>query len=119
MFKLTVYIPEAHVEQVKAALFAAGAGRYANYDCCAWQMLGQGQFRPLDGSKPFIGVFNRVERVPEYRVETIVPDDAVAAVVAALKAAHPYEEPAYDLVQIRTSAEPGGGRPKTHAHTRA
>jgi len=109
MYKLTVYIPEAHVEQVKTALFAAGAGRYANYDCCAWQVLGQGQFRPLDGSKPFIGTANRMERVPEYRVEMIVPDAAVPAVLTSLKASHPYEEPAYDLVQIRTSAGPGWG----------
>ena len=101
MLKLTVYIPETHVEQVKAALFAAGAGRYANYDCCAWQVLGQGQFRPLEGSKPHIGKTNVIERVPEYRVEMIVPEDAVAAVLVALKGAHPYEEPAYDLVSIR------------------
>jgi len=112
MFKLTVYIPESHLEQVKDALFAAGAGRYANYDCCAWQVLGQGQFRPLDGSKPFLGTANRIERVPEYRVEMIVQDGAVAAVLAALKAAHPYEEPAYDLVRIVTAADEtveGGG----------
>ena len=102
MHKLTVYIPEAHLEQVKAALFDAGAGRYANYDCCAWQVLGQGQFRPLAGSQPFIGRANRVERLQEYRVEMIVPDDAIASVLAALKAAHPYEEPAFDLVAIRT-----------------
>ena len=103
MHKLTVYIPEAHVEQVKSALFDAGAGRYANYDCCSWQVLGQGQFRPLAGSKPFIGTANHVERLPEYRVEMIVSDEAVPAVLAALKTAHPYEEPAFDLVQIRTA----------------
>ncbi len=101
MNKLTVYIPETHVEQVKAALFAAGAGRYANYDCCAWQVLGQGQFRPLEGSKPYLGKTRCVERVPEYRVEMLVPDDGVAGVLAALKASHPYEEPAFDFVEIR------------------
>ncbi|MEI8243055.1 MAG: NGG1p interacting factor NIF3 [bacterium] len=101
MYKLTVYIPETHVEPVKTALFAAGAGRYAGYDCCAWQVLGQGQFRPLDGSRPFLGQANQVARVPEYRVEMIVTEDAVPAVLAALKAAHPYEAPAYDLVPIR------------------
>ena len=105
MYKLTVYIPEAHVEQVKDALVAAGAGRYANSDCCAWQVLGQGQFRPLDGSKPFLGVANRIERLPEYRVEMILPDEAVAAVLAALKGSHPYEEPAYDLVRILTAED--------------
>lgn len=102
MYKLTVYIPETHVEQVKAALFAAGAGRYANYDCCAWQVLGQGQFRPLAGSQPFVGATNQVELVSEYRVEMIVKENAVPAVLAALQTAHPYEEPAYDLAACRT-----------------
>ena len=101
MYKLTVYIPETHVEQVKGALFAAGAGRYANYDCCAWQVLGQGQFRPLEGSQPFVGTAHQVERVAEYRVEMIVEDAAAPAVLAALKRSHPYEEPAYDLVRIQ------------------
>ena len=100
MYKLTVYIPESHVEPVKEALFAAGAGRYAAYDCCCWQVLGQGQFRPLKGSDPFIGKPGAVERVPEYRVELICADEAVAAVTAALRAAHPYEEPAFDFVRL-------------------
>jgi len=103
MYKLTVYVPATHVEQVKDALFAAGAGQYAGYDCCAWQVLGEGQFRPLAGSRPFFGEPGRVERVPEYRVEMIVPEAAVAAVRFALKAAHPYEEPAWDLVAIQAT----------------
>ncbi|MEI6210424.1 MAG: NGG1p interacting factor NIF3 [bacterium] len=105
MYKLTVYIPEAHVEPVKAALFAAGAGRYARYDCCAWQVLGQGQFRALAGSQPFVGAIGRVEQVAEYRVEMVVQDDVVPAVLEALKAAHPYEEPAFDLVEISLCAK--------------
>ena len=100
MYKLTVYIPETHVEPVKEALFAAGAGRYAAYDRCCWQVLGQGQFRPLAGSDPFIGQRGTVERVPEYRVEMICADEAVAAVTDALRASHPYEEPAFDFVRI-------------------
>jgi hypothetical protein len=101
MYKLTVYIPATHLEPVKEALFAAGAGRYANYDGCAWQVLGEGQFRPLAGSQPFLGTIGQVERVPEYRVEMVVADAAVADVVAALRRVHPYEEPAFDLVLIR------------------
>ena len=100
MYKLTVYIPESHLESVKTALFAAGAGRYAAYDRCCWQVLGQGQFRPLTGSKPFIGKTGVEEQVPEYRVEMICADAAVSAVTAALRAAHPYEEPAFDFVRI-------------------
>ena len=105
MYKLTVYIPATHVEAVKDALFKAGAGRYAAYDRCAWQVLGEGQFRPLAGSRPFLGAAGRDERMPEYRVETIVPEDAVAAVLAALKKTHPYEEPACDFVRILMAAD--------------
>ena len=101
MFKLTVYVPESHVEVVKEALFAAGAGRYAFYDRCCWQILGQGQFRPLKGSAPFLGQVGAESRVAEYRVEMICPDDAVAAATAALRSAHPYEEPAFDFVRIQ------------------
>ena len=100
MCKLTVYIPESHLESVKDALFEAGAGRYAAYDRCCWQVLGQGQFRPLAGSDPFVGRSGVDECVPEYRVEMICPDDAVAAVTAALRATHPYEEPAFDFVRV-------------------
>lgn len=100
MYKLTVYIPESHLEPVKEALFAAGAGRYAAYDHCCWQVLGQGQFRPLAGSAPFVGQTDVLEHVPEYRVELICADEAVARVAHALRAAHPYEEPAFDFVRL-------------------
>ena len=103
MYKLTVYIPESQVEPVKDALFAAGAGRYAAYDRCCWQVLGQGQFRPLAGSHPFVGQTGIVEQISEFRVEMLCEDSAVAAVTAALRAAHPYEEPAFDFVRIEVS----------------
>lgn len=100
MYKLAVFIPETHLEPVKAALFAAGAGRMGDYDCCAWQTLGEGQFRALEGSDPFIGETNEVTRVSEYRVETVCADDCVDAVLKALRQAHPYEEPAFDLWRL-------------------
>jgi hypothetical protein len=100
MYKLTAYIPESHLEAVKEALFAAGAGRYAAYDRCCWQVLGQGQFRPLEGSAPFVGQTGVEERVAEYRVELICEDSAVPAVARALRTTHPYEEPAFDFIKI-------------------
>ncbi len=100
MYKLAIYIPETHLEQVKAAIFAAGAGRMGDYDSCAWQTLGQGQFRPLPGSDPFIGETNEVTQVNEYRVETVCTDECVDAVLTALRQAHPYEEPAFDLWRL-------------------
>ncbi len=110
MRKLTVYIPESHLESVKDALFTAGAGRYAAYDRCCWQVLGQGQFRPLAGSAPFIGTQGQEERLPEYRVEMLCADDAVAAVTAALLAAHPYEAPAFDFVRVADMSEESNTR---------
>lgn len=76
-------------------MFAAGAGRIGNYDSCAWQTEGLGQFRPLEGSQPFLGHVGEVEKVKEWKVEMVCEDAMLDAVVAALKAAHPYETPAY------------------------
>ena len=107
MYKLCVYIPESHLDPVKQALFAAGAGRIGDYDSCCWQVLGRGQFRPLDGSQPFIGQTGQVEQVAEYRVETVCADEVVDDVLAAMRAAHPYEEPAFDLWQLDDRCESG------------
>ena len=100
MYKLCVYIPESHVEAVKQALFAAGAGRIGNYDSCCFQVKGTGQFRPLEGSQPFIGQTGAVEKVDEYRVEMVCADERVDDALAALRAVHPYEEPAFDLWKL-------------------
>ncbi len=102
MYKLCFYVPESHVEVVKDAVFDAGAGRIGDYDRCCWQVLGSGQFRPLDGADPFLGRRGEVEQVAEYRVELVCGAAHIAAAVAALLAAHPYEEPAWDLVALVT-----------------
>ena len=101
MYKITFYVPESNLEPVKAALFAAGAGRVGAYDCCAWQVKGQGQFRPLAGSNPFIGRQDFLETVDEYKVELVCDAASIRAAVAALRQAHPYEEPAYDVVLLQ------------------
>lgn len=97
MYKLCVLVPEPQLEQVKQALFAAGAGRMGNYDSCCWQVLGRGQFRPLAGSDPFLGQQGKLETIAEYKIEMVVADELIADVVRVLRAVHPYEEPAYDL----------------------
>lgn len=71
-----------------------------DYDHCAWQTLGQGQFRPLDGSSPFLGRAGQVEVVEEWRVELVAGDDLIRQVVAALKQSHPYETPAYEVYRL-------------------
>ena len=102
VFKLCVYIPQSHLKPVKQAMFAAGAGRIGDYDSCCWQVLGEGQFRPLNGSQPFIGEQGVVETVSEFRVEMVCASDCIDAVIIALKQAHPYEQPAYDVMRVES-----------------
>jgi hypothetical protein len=100
--KLEFYVPAEHVDTVNEALFAAGAGRIGEYDRCCWVTEGTGQFRPLEGSTPFIGRTGEVERVTEAKVEMVVADELLTAVVNALLAAHPYETPAYAVIRVET-----------------
>lgn len=99
MLSLIFYVPEDHLEIVKAALFEAGAGRLGNYDQCCWQTKGTGQFRPLPGSDPHLGKQGTVERVDEWKVEMVCEESRIEAVIAALKRAHPYETAAYLVVK--------------------
>ncbi|AMZ74607.1 MULTISPECIES: YqfO family protein [Pseudomonas] len=100
MYKLCFFVPASHVDVVKNAVFAAGGGRIGDYDHCAWQVLGLGQFRPLDGSQPFIGQAGQVEQVEEWKVELVVADELTRGVVDALKQSHPYETPAYEVWRL-------------------
>ena len=97
MYMICFNVPVSHVESVKAAIFEAGAGKIGNYSKCAWQVLGEGQFMPLAGSNPFLGAENTVEKVQEYKVETVCEEDKIESVIAALKLAHPYEVPSYQV----------------------
>ncbi len=96
---LVFYIPPANREDVLTALFAAGAGRIGNYDSCAYVTPGTGQFRPLPGANPAIGAVGDVEYVEEDRVEITFPADLREQVVEALRVWHPYEEPAFHVVE--------------------
>ena len=100
MYKLCFYVPASHREVVKQAVFAAGAGRVGAYDSCCWEVEGLGQYRPLAGSQPFLGEAGQLERVPEYRVEMVCEAQCAHAAINALKQAHPYEEPAWDLIAL-------------------
>ena len=81
-------------------MFEAGAGRIGDYERCSWYTAGTGTFLGGDETDPAVGERGVEEHVPELRVETIVPDELVPDVVAALRAAHPYEEPAYDVYPL-------------------
>ncbi len=100
MYQLIFYVPVTHLEQVKSAVFSAGAGKYQDYDSCCWQTMGSGQFRPLDGSNPFIGKQGQIEKVDEYKVETTCKDEVLQDVIKALIESHPYEEPAYSYFEV-------------------
>ena len=99
LFKITFFVPESHLEPVKTAMFRAGAGKIGDYDQCAWQIKGLGQFRPLTGSDAFIGQVGHLETVEEYRVEMVCSSQNLLDAVNAMRDAHPYEEPAFDVLQ--------------------
>ena len=96
---LVVYIPRQSTDAVLAALFAAGAGRIGDYEECAFVAPGRGQFRPVPGASPTIGAVGDVEYVDEDRVEVVLPRRLRPAVVSALRSAHPYEEPAFHILE--------------------
>ena len=99
-FKLVWFVPREALEATRDAVFAAGAGRIGEYERCSWYVAGTGTFFGGEGTSPAIGERGREQRVSELRVETVVPGEAVEPVVAALRAAHPYEEPAFDLYPL-------------------
>ncbi len=95
LYQISFYVPEEQCEQVKKAMFDAGAGVLGNYQECSWQTLGQGQFKPLVGSQPFLGKQGELETVAEYKVEMLCTEEKIKPVIQALKSSHPYEVPAY------------------------
>lgn len=98
--KLVTFVPEEHVDRVSQALFAAGAGRIGKYESCSFRSPGTGTFFGGEGTNPVVGQAGRLELAPELRLETVVPAARTGEVVRALRAAHPYEEPAFDLVRL-------------------
>lgn len=100
MYKICFFVPVAHVETVKIAIFSTGAGKIGNYDHCSWQCLGQGQFRPLENSQPFIGEQDKLEIADEFKVELVCDSANIKAAIQALKTSHPYEEPAYEVYKL-------------------
>jgi hypothetical protein len=98
--KLIVFVPREALDAVREALFAAGAGRIGNYEHCSWYTEGTGTFLGGEGTSPSVGQAGREERVAELRLETVFPAERQDEVVAALRRAHPYEEPAFDVYDL-------------------
>ena len=101
---LVVHVPQESTQEVLAALFAAGAGEVGEYRECAFVIPGQGQFRPVGAANPTIGTVGELEHVREDRAEITYPRARRAAVVAALRAAHPYEEPSFHVLENAAGA---------------
>lgn len=100
LLKIAVYTPLSHAEKIREALAKSGAGKIGKYDCCSFSVKGFGRYRPLKGAKPFIGKVDKVEKVPEERIETVCPKKILKKVLAAIKKAHPYQEPAIDIYPL-------------------
>ncbi|QEN17153.1 Nif3-like dinuclear metal center hexameric protein [Mycolicibacterium sp. ELW1] len=98
--KWVIFVPTADATAVRDAVFAAGAGHIGDYSHCSWSVAGAGQFLPLDGAAPAIGTIGSLERVDEDRVEVVAPARLRAQVLAAVRASHPYEEPAFDVLPL-------------------
>jgi dinuclear metal center YbgI/SA1388 family protein len=106
--KLVVFVPEADLERVADALFAAGAGNIGEYSQCSFRLSGTGTFFGSEAANPTIGEKGRREQVGEWRLEAVCPESLVDQVVAAMRKAHSYEEPAYDVYPLRSPKGPGG-----------
>lgn len=98
--KIAVFTPLTHAEKVRAALSEAGAGHIGKYDSCSFSARGIGRFRPLKGSKPFVGREGKIEEVEEEKIEVICEKKDLKFVIHALRKAHPYEEPAIDIYPL-------------------
>lgn len=112
MDKLVVFVPVEAEESVRSAITSAGAGAIGDYTDCTFTSSGEGRFRPLPGANPYVGSIGEVERVDEVRIESVLPRAKRLAVLAAMGAAHPYEEPAYDVFEIASLTDDtrGSGR---------
>jgi len=100
LHKFVVFLPHENLEAVAAAICEAGAGSIGEYSHCTFRSEGTGTFLPSERARPHIGEAGRLERVPEVRLESIMPANRTAAVVQAMLAAHPYEEPAFDIFPL-------------------
>jgi hypothetical protein len=99
-YKVVVYVPASHAETVREALAGAGAGRIGAYSQVSFTVRGVGRFRPGEGARPAIGAVGQLEEVGEDRIETVCDADVLEPVVAAVRAAHPYEEVVIDAYPL-------------------
>lgn len=108
LYKVIVYVPLSHLDEVREAFHRGGAGHIGNYSHCTFQALGKGTFKPLEGSNPYSGEKNTLTFVEEARLESIVPENNLKSVIKEMKKAHPYEEVAYDIYLLENEGKSYG-----------
>jgi hypothetical protein len=108
--KVVVFVPREMTDDVAEAMFAVGGGKIAEYDKCSFRIPGTGTFHGSDVTNPTVGEAGRYEMVPETRLEMVVSGSNLGRVVSAMRATHPYEEPAYDVYPLRSGPMRGIGR---------
>jgi len=109
IFKFTVYVPVQHADKVSQAIFKGGAGKIGKYTETSFNISGKGTFKPTEGTHPFIGEIGKREEVQEIKIETVVAERDLDSVIQAMKDNHPYEEPAYDIYELKTKSSYGIG----------
>jgi len=109
VFKFAVYVPTQYADKVSQSIFKAGAGKIGKYTETSFNINGQGTFKPMKGTNPFIGKIGEKETVQETKIETLVAERDLDSVVKAMKSVHPYEEPAYDIYELKTKPSYGIG----------
>jgi hypothetical protein len=114
--KVVVFVPNADLAKVSDAMFAAGAGRIGQYSECSFRLPGTGTFFGSDATNPTVGQKGRREEAPEWRLEVVCPENRTNDVVAAMRKAHSYEEPAYDVYPLNPTRSGGAGRVGTLAN---
>jgi len=108
LYKIVIYVPLSHVGTVRKTLGDSGAGHIGNYSHCTFQTQGEGTFKPLEGTNPYIGKQGEMEFVDEVRMETIVPESKLTQVIQDMIDSHPYEEPAYDIYPVKNEGRTFG-----------
>ena len=103
MYKLIFYAPRNACEKIKNSVFESGAGKLGNYERCSFETSGIGQFKPLSGANPHLGEVGELERVEEMKVEILCQEENIRQAIRAMLAAHPYEEPAFEVLEVHNT----------------
>ena len=110
LMKLVTYVPDHAAEQLRKALFKAGAGHIGNYSSCSFNTEGHGTFLAMENCRPYCGEIGQIHTEKEIRIETVFPVYLKSSVISSLLSVHPYEEPVYDLYRLEnTWGQAGSG----------